>query len=138
MFILRFYNYGLKRGPQINKEGLSGRLYCLPKADLYLDCRILSDTQGQSLGYAIRYFKEHHEPTLLNFTEQILDAIRMIPTRRSEALHPFNKPVDIALVCAWGVNRSRTAKYIIAERFKEMIPTLKEISKQTDVVVEVH
>lgn len=92
-------SHGLKTGP-------------LPKADLYLDCRVLPD----------------------NVTEEVLEDIstlainRFFRTITTEFMNtlPSRKKVKIIIpqaticfICAWGINRSVNAKNIIARWLRE-------------------
>lgn len=100
----------------------------LPPADLYIDCRgipnpVYAKTLGGQSGdvkVVQDWVKANAGKEINNFTEQILNSIPQIPTRRNHGDDPFEKPYVVAFLCAHGIHRSRSMKNIIGERLKGM------------------
>jgi RNase adaptor protein for sRNA GlmZ degradation len=113
-------SFGLKNQPKTTNGEI-----VFPKADFYVDCRIMPDAvnkvgiAGTGDDPAIQKWLEEQAPGRLNnIMEQVLYAIEMIPIRRKEMKDPWSRPMRIAFFCAFGIHRSRGTKNIIAKRLK--------------------
>lgn len=91
-----------------------------PKADLILDCRVVSnphhieglrDKPGDHPD-VITHVRTS-SPAYLNFLELIEEAITRLPSRRRGESDPYARPFHVACGCAYGVHRSVAMKYIL-------------------------
>ena len=111
-------NHGLKKGAP-------------PKADLYLDCRGVIDhaqkvggtTAGGLImpgsGSPLDDIRQVNGWTITSFLAIIHEALHTIPTRRRTEKDPFDRPIVLCFLCAYGVNRSKNMKLIIAEELRK-------------------
>lgn len=103
----------------------------LPRADLLIDCRILREHfkfmeggaafTGMASGTnpSFRAALESANALQLGLIKEYVRAgIDAIPSRRGELADPYSKPFSICFFCAWGIHRSVSAKYILADWLK--------------------
>lgn len=117
-------SHGLKKFTDMTGSGPS---FSIPKADLYVDARVLMDLPTNEIisdritDVRLRHTMEDYQPATLDRIEKIIrEGLGLIPIRRrnSDPNH-FNDPVIICFFCAWGLNRSPTCKVIMGERLKQ-------------------
>lgn len=96
----------------------------LPKADIYLDCRVIENPYHAkgikaSLGgdhpSLLAWTRAHNGNVIAQFLALINFGLSNIPNRRRETPDPFAAPVVIAFFCAYGVHRSVAMKHLMAE-----------------------
>ena len=112
-------SYGVKLNAGDAKKGYRS----VPEADLYVDCRCITEkglssrgtgtTTEFQAGVAMASGK-----ALEAVYGLILEAIKKIPDRRSEKADPFKDPFVICFLCAWGVHRSVATKHIMGRRLR--------------------
>lgn len=104
---LTLISTGVKSGP-------------LPKADLYLDCRVIRnpfhvpELKGASGDDAKvqKWVMEANPEIYKRFVETVDDLIDTLPARR-QGEQPFERPVVVCFMCAHGVHRSRAMKNLV-------------------------
>lgn len=126
---LRFINSGWKAClvPSINTDESDKQNLLLPKADLYLDCRVIPNPflvkgVGSFTGenpIVQQWVLEHGQLFISSFSQLITDGIAQIPTRRKGKDDPFAAPYVICTMCAHGIHRSRAMKHLLADRFRK-------------------
>jgi RNase adaptor protein for sRNA GlmZ degradation len=97
----------------------------LPKADLYLDCRVLPNpvfidgigSTGDDPKMQ-QWMITNGAPFIESFTQLIEDGIHQIPKRRSGKEDPWEEPYRICFMCAHGIHRSRSMKHLMGQRLK--------------------
>lgn len=111
-------SHGLKR-----LQAQSG-YFLLPKADLYVDCRVIPEKgiqggSGTDKGFQSN-IKEKASLTLASILTTIQEGLSLIPDRRSDRPDPLADPVVVCFVCAWGVHRSVATKKLIGDRLRAL------------------
>jgi hypothetical protein len=95
----------------------------LPVSDLYLDCRgIVEHGKGidrNDFKTFSQHIQKNNSITINAMVAQVVDSVGALKTRRLGE-SPYAKPYEICLFCAWGMNRSPTTKYVLAERLKAL------------------
>ena len=107
---LRFISHGLKNGP-------------LPKADLYLDCRVIVNPfleGGLFINHAalVVWMKQNNQPTIDVFIKLILQGLSTLSPRRRSPDEDPHRPMIICLFCAYGQHRSVAMKQLLADAFR--------------------
>lgn len=102
--------------------------YSLPKADLYLDCRGVTDGSrviglvggptGNNLNMQ-KLVQELSPATITSFHRIIEDSLDKIPLRRNTKLDPYSDPYVVCFLCAHGIHRSVSSKHLIAALLKQ-------------------
>lgn len=101
----------------------------LPKADIYLDCRSIpnphhapevSKLSGDD-PLLIKWIRENGQGVHEVFFDQLMIAIRQIPSRRRELSveEMFSAPFIVACGCAYGVHRSVAIKHLLAKMLED-------------------
>ncbi len=115
-FLLR--HYGLKRLK--NPDGLT----LMPRADLYIDCRVVKEKGITGVNGDDPKFqtgiKKACPDVLDNILANILNSLQVFEDRRSSRLFPYAEPYVVCFMCAYGMHRSRATKHIMAERLKAL------------------
>ena len=114
-------SFGLKALTQEQTD--ETRTVCMPKADLYLDCRAVKDF---SVGDISHSGGEHDMnqssvlnaslPSITSMHRIIEDSLQWIPNRRAGSKDPYANPFVIACFCAQGIHRSVATKHLLAAR----------------------
>ena len=114
-------SHGLKRASL--KWGSEVR-YCIPKADLYIDCRGVKEKGYSGIPGDDPRFQEMLEENSLGALDcisgYITESIRLIKDRRYEKPDPFTEPFVILFMCAFGCNRSPAVKHLMARRLRKL------------------
>ena len=114
-------SHGLKRDTL--KWGSEVR-YCIPKADLYIDCRGVKEKGYSGIpGDDPRFqemLKETYAPALEAIFQYIMESIGLIKDRRYDKPDPFAESFEILFLCAFGCNRSPAVKHLMAGRLRKL------------------
>jgi hypothetical protein len=114
-------SWGLKRFQPAKVEKQLFRF--LPQSDLYLDCRGIQEYGGFDRNNFTEFaeaIKVNNPETINAMVTTVVDAIRAIPHRRGGLKDIYKEPFVVTCFCAWGMNRSPTTKYVVAEKLKEL------------------
>lgn len=98
----------------------------VPKADLILDCRVVSNPHHVE-GLRERAGDDPEviahvrtsSPAYLNFLELIEEGVTRLHSRRRDEPDPYQRPFTVACGCAYGVHRSVAMKHILAHALRE-------------------
>ena len=109
MIKIHLISAGLKGGP-------------LPKADHYLDCRVIPNPHhalGGEVGGSPKlraWVMEHGERWVKRYAHDVVDGLsNMVPRRRGES-NPYARPYTVCCFCAYGQHRSPTMKWLLSEQ----------------------
>jgi hypothetical protein len=107
---LRLRSFGLKRS-WVEAHSLGKHYYLLPKADYYIDCRLLPDFAqlSQNAQPTARRILQAHMPLLVQM-------LVTIPSRHPN--DPWGRPIQVICFCAWGCNRSPQFVAALAEELQ--------------------
>ena len=106
--LIRLHSVGYKR--------VAAQNAVLPRAHLYIDCRMMEDaahTSGMTLQNSVDMLLASNGPQLERVVELIIDMLKSIPSRRNHIQDPYLYPIDVCFCCAWGIHRSPTTKVIM-------------------------
>jgi len=99
----------------------------LPKAFYYVDCRGLPDSAaGEGPGgsgdtpAAQAYIMQQAGTSIMNMVALVDGAVQRLPIRRRNEKDPYGSPIVICCFCAFGLNRSRAAKHLIAAELRKL------------------
>ena len=84
----------------------------LPKADLYLDCRMCKDNVSP------KEIAKTNRLELTFFEELIENSLLSLVTRRYPK-HPYHRPFTVCCLCAWGSNRSPAVARLLYEYYRK-------------------
>ena len=122
------YNFGLKAAGWDMGDRIA-----MPKADFYIDARGLPDGAMNAPGVSgddpiqqewLKAEMAKQGIHLSTYVRLALDAIYAIPHRRRQMTDPYTKPFIIACFCAYGLNRSRGLKNLLAPELQAQLNEL--------------
>jgi hypothetical protein len=97
----------------------------MPKADLYLDCRVIPNpTFISGIGATgddprmQEWVEENAQAYVKSFSQLIIDGLQQVPSRRKGKDNPWEAPYIICTMCAHGIHRSRSMKHILARKMR--------------------
>ena len=114
---VEFFWHGLKR---ING---GEDHYVLPKADYYVDCRVIPEKGILGMSGTDPSFlagvMEKAPFTIRNICALVEEAADLILARRNDLVDPYSKPFRVCFYCAYAIHRSRAGCTLVAERLRK-------------------
>ena len=114
-------SHGVKR-LQFKDEETAKRWWVIPQCDFVVDCRGIQEhgLHRNQLAIYQEEIKTHSPISVDAMVASIADGLRHVGARRNGEKDALTKPYRIVFICAYGVNRSRTTKYVVGARLKQL------------------
>lgn len=111
--------WGLKRKTiQVPEDWVA-----LPKADLYVDCRVVPEKgikgfSGQNLEFQAGVLAAAPE-TIKRIVDTVVGGLALAGDRRHDE-NPYAKPFTVCFFCAYGMHRSPSTALLVTERLRKL------------------
>src|SRR3990167_2332721 len=95
----------------------------LPKADLYIDARVIPEKGINGVDGASPEFQAgviaRAPETIKRMVDTVIGGLALIGDRRREK-DPYEDPVEVCFFCAYGIHRSKASALIVADRLRKL------------------